>query len=199
MKSVLLPIFRNKSQEAVLTEAFLHVSREYSLTDPALASGVSLPTAQREADVLAKAGICTDARLGNVRLVAANPQSRYFNPLRELIERAFGPVERLKDGLRGIPEVVEAFLFGSYAARLEGVPGKAPGDVDVAVVTSGDGWPVYELCSVIGRDLDLQVNATVISPQEWADLDNAFLRNVRSQPRVEVLGGPDRTTRKGSQ
>jgi len=188
---LLLPIFRSRAQADLLTEAYLHEDREYSLTELARAADVSMPTVYREVNQLAGAGLLRDRRVGNVRMVSANADSPLFPAMKQLLDRAFGPVVRLRTGLATLDGVEEAWLFGSYAERLADVPGAAPHDVDVAVVTSTDAWEVYQLCSEIGRDLDLEVNATVFSRHEWDDPDNVFLRQVRSGHLISLRSTSD--------
>jgi DNA-binding transcriptional ArsR family regulator len=185
---LLLPIFRSRSQADLLTEMYLHEDREYSLADLARAVDVSMPTVYREVGQLMSAGLLRDRRVGNVRQVSANTDSPLFAALRQLLDRAFGPVERLRSGLIEVKGVQGAWLFGSYAERFAGVAGEVPRDVDVAVVMDAEPWDVYQICSQVGSDLHLEVNATIFSTREWSDPDNVFVRQIRSRPLVDLLG-----------
>ena len=55
-------------------------------------------------------------------------------PLRQLLVVTYGPARLLEQALAGVPEIEAAYVYGSWAARFHGEPGKAPGDVDVLIV-----------------------------------------------------------------
>ncbi len=196
---LLLPIFRSRSQADLLTETFLHPEQEYSIAELARRSAVPLSTVHREVAQLLDAGLLTEHRIGFVRRVAANADSSLFQPMRELIERAFGPRVRLTDELRSLDQVRQAWLFGSYARRLRGEPGAAPNDVDVAVVADGDAETVYRACARIGVELGLEINATVFSPAEWDNPDDVFVRQIREGTLIDLLDQPDVDGNRGSQ
>jgi predicted nucleotidyltransferase len=187
----LLPLFRSRSQADLLTETFLHPEQEYSIAELARRSAVPLSTVHREVARLLDAGLLTEHRVGNVRRVAAKSDSPLFQPMRELIERAFGPRVRLADALRPLGQVRQAWLFGSYARRLNGEPGEAPNDVDVAVVVDGNAEAVYQICARMGAELGLEVNATVFTQAEWDDPDDVFVRQLREGTLIDLLGQPD--------
>lgn len=183
----LLPIFRSRAQAEVLSEIFLHAGREYSLTELAMLTAVSLSTVHREVGQLVAAGLLSEHRIGNVRRVVANEGSRFYSGLRQILERAFGPEPRLREALAQLPQVRQAWLFGSYAQRLAGVAGAAPHDIDVAVVVDGDATAVYEVCARVSADLHVEVNATVFTAAEWDDNGDIFVRQLREGILVDLV------------
>ncbi len=56
--------------------------------------------------------------------------------LREILRVATGPVPLLARELESIAGISAAFLYGSFAARLSGVTGPAPHDIDLMVIGS---------------------------------------------------------------
>jgi hypothetical protein len=133
----LLPLLRSRLQAELLTLVFLSPGREWTLTELARRAGSSVATAQREVARAEQTGVVTSRRVGNTRVVtaAASPLSE---PLTELLLRSFGPRQVVAEEFADLPGIDRAFLFGSWAARYVGQPGRAPADIDVRVIGAPD-------------------------------------------------------------
>ncbi|MGI8614426.1 MAG: hypothetical protein ACR2KL_10865, partial [Nocardioidaceae bacterium] len=80
-------------------------------------------------------------------------------------------------------------LYGSFAARLHGVNGPVPHDIDVMIVGTPDVEAVYEACTRVEAAVHRPVNPTILSPSE-SKAESGFLDTVRSSPTVSVVGEP---------
>lgn len=143
-------------------------------------------TVQREVARLERAGILRSERIGKTRLVRANVDSVLYRPLAELVLRAFGPAEVVAQEFVRIRGIQDLFIFGSWAARYEGLEGPAPVDVDVLVIGSPNRDEVYEAALRAERRLGREVNATVRSREAWEGKRDGFVRQVRSSPIVHI-------------
>jgi DNA-binding transcriptional ArsR family regulator len=188
----LLPIFRSQLQGELLAAVLLSPDEEQSLTHLAERLGASLATVQREVHRLEQAGILRSRRVGNTRLVSAETTSPVFAPLAELVLRSFGPVEVVRAEFDKIAGIDELYLFGSWAARYDGQPGRAPADVDVLVIGRPDRDEVYEAALRAEQRLHRPVNTTIRSRAAWSRSDDGFLSQVRSSPLVPILTRPTR-------
>src|SRR5918996_3856902 len=128
----LLPILRSDAQARLLTALLLDPQRELSISDLADISQTSVPTAVREVDRAEQAGIVRTRNIGRTRLVSANTASFAYEPLRELLLRAFGPLAVVTDEFADLRGVQRLFIFGSWAARYAG--GSGGGAPDAAVL-----------------------------------------------------------------
>jgi len=108
-------------------------------------------------------------------------------PLRAILTVATGPVVFLADELARIDGIESAFLYGSFAARMQGHAGPAPRDIDVMVLGRPDVDEVYEACVRIEAAVQRPVNPTILTPEEFA-APSGFLDNVRSGAAVPVVG-----------
>jgi len=186
----LLPLFRSESQARLLTELYLHAPAEgLGLSELAARAGVSVGTAHRELNRLEEAGLVHSVRLRRERLFRANEDSPYHSDLRALLLKAFGPVSVLRPILSGIEGVRFAYVFGSWARRYSGEPGRAPFDLDVLVI--GDPRPdeVYSACRRAETELGVEVNPTILSEAEWREKESGFLRHLHRGPLVPILDG----------
>jgi DNA-binding transcriptional ArsR family regulator len=181
------PLFRSDGQARLLAELFLSGADELTVNDLARRAGLAYGTVHREVRRLVEAGLLSERRVGQARLVRPNPASPLAQPVREILLVSAGPVPLLAAELRSIAGVQAAFLYGSFAARMRGEPGEAPGDIDVMVVGAPDPMAVYEACQRVGDQVGREINATIIAPEEL-EAHSGFLTQVRSRPTVPIIG-----------
>jgi len=110
----LLPILGSDVQARLLTALLLDPERELSVSALADISETSVPTAVREVDRAEEAGIVRSRNVGRTRLITANTRSFAYEPLRELLLRAFGPLAVVTDEFAGLDGVDKLLIFGSW-------------------------------------------------------------------------------------
>ena len=187
----LAPILRSNVQGRLLARLFAEPSRAYSLSELVEVAGSSLPTVQREIRRAEAAGIVTTEKVGPTRLVRVNLAHPLFTPLAQIILATFGPpavIAREFGDLAGADAVV---VFGSWAARYLGEPGRAPNDIDVLVIGSPDRDAVDDAAERAERSLRLPIQATVRSSTQWSSGRDSFITDVKSRPIVVVLADDD--------
>jgi DNA-binding transcriptional ArsR family regulator len=183
----LLPILRSRHLADVLTLLLLHPDMEYSLTEVASKLRMPLTTVQREVTSLSSADLIRERRVGRSRLVSANPASRYTRPLTELVTLAFGPHLVIGEEFSSL-DVTAVAIYGSWAARYEGIAGHAPHDVDVLVVGEVQRRDLYEAAERAEERLGLPVNPVLCSRSRWFAASDPLIQQIRSAPLVWVIG-----------
>ena len=184
---LLAPVFRSDAQARLLA-ALLLTSEELSIRDLAERARLPYATAHGELTRLLAAGILRERIVGRSRLLSANPVSPLTAPLREILLVVAGPVALLSDALGSIDGVERAFIFGSFAARARGITGADPNDIDLMVVGSPEASAVFEACRRVEPEVRRPINATILSAEEFAQ-DSGFLRSVRENPILPIVGG----------
>ena len=183
----LLPILRSRHLAEILTLLLLHPDTEYSLSE--LAAGLALPltTVQREATRLTTAGLIRERRVGRARLLSADPANRYTRPLAELLTLAFGPHLVIGEEFGSLNAIAVA-IYGSWAARYEGILGRAPHDIDVLVIGEVARRDLYEAAEHAERRLGLPVNLVLCSRSRWIAAPDPLIQQIRSAPIVWAIG-----------
>jgi predicted nucleotidyltransferase len=182
----LLPLLRSRLQAELLTVVLLSPDREWSLTELADRAGCSVSSAQREMARAEDAGVVSTRRLGNMRLVRA-AESPLTGPLTELLVRSFGPRQVVAEELVEVSGVEAAYLFGSWAARYGGEPGRAPADIDVLVIGEPDRDELDEAAQRAGARLAREVSVTIRSARWWREGGDGFHAEVTRRPLLPVL------------
>jgi hypothetical protein len=185
---------RSNFQGDLLAVLLLDPMAEHSLADIARVTSTNASVVHREVERLVRGGVARDRRVGKTRLISADPDYELMAPLTELIMRTYGPLAVLQPLLdpAKLPGLVEAYLFGSWAARYQGEPGTAPGDVDVLLVGDLDRDSIYGIERAAGERVGKDVNVTRIDPVEWEARITPFVRTVRERPLVSIPLGAAR-------
>lgn len=185
---LLAPIFRSDGQAQILASLIL-TGDELSITELADRTNLAYPTVHREISRLLAAGILTERSVGRTRLVRTNDESPLASPLREILLVTAGPARLIERELSLIDGVHSAFLYGSFAARLRGIPGPAPQDIDLMIIGDPDPEAVYAAADRVESAVGRPVNATILTPAE-ARAESGFLRHVATNPTVPIMGEP---------
>lgn len=183
---MLAPIFRSDGQARLLAELIL-TGDELSLADLAKRSDLAYPTVHREVARLEQAGILAERQVGRSRLVRADDESPLVGPLRQILLVTTGPAVLLAHELALIDGIESALIFGSFAARLKGVPGAPPSDIDLMVIGTPDAEEVYAACDRVEQAVHRPINPTILARAE-ASKDSGFLKDVSTKPVVPIIG-----------
>lgn len=184
----LAPILRSDTQGRLLARLFTDPERAYSLSQLVEWAGSSLPTVQREVRRAEDAGILRSEKMGPTRLVRVEPEHPLHYAVRRIVLATFGPPAVVAHEFQDLDNVDAVLLFGSWAARYLGEPGRAPNDVDVLVIGSPDGDAVDDAADRIERGVGVPVQVTVRPRSQWTGERDSFIREVKRRPLVVVLG-----------
>jgi predicted nucleotidyltransferase len=183
-----LPLFRSEGQARLLTHIYLSYGRsDAPLAEIARDLGLDPGGVAREATRLEHAGLITSTRVGRQRHLRANTDSPYYEPLRDLLARAYGPPRLIGRALARLGGVERALIYGSWAARHLNQPGPPPNDIDVLVVGSPDRRALARTARELGDQLGLEVDPHVVSASDYENGATGFLRTVEEGPTVAVV------------
>ena len=184
---LLAPVLRSDAQGRLLALVLADPEAEHSIMALAARARTSLPTALREIDRAEDARIVRTRRVGNTRLVRADTASPLYRPYSEIILATYGPPAVLGQEFANVRGIDQILIFGSWAARYEGEPGRAPNDIDVLVVGDPDRAAVYAAAERAEERLGFPVQATIRPARVWGSDDDPFVVQLRSRPLVSVL------------
>ncbi len=195
-ESILLPILRSQTQGDLLALLFLNPKQEFTLTQAAQRIGVSLPGLHHEAVRLLEARIIKERRIGRNRMISAEIENRIATPLTDLLALTFGPLPVLERELAGIAGISSAYIFGSWAARYQGISGELPEDIDLLIIGTAS-LDELEAATQRGEKILLRdVNIARYPVKAWEESNDKkiptvkkvpFLLTLRSKPLVELM------------
>jgi DNA-binding transcriptional ArsR family regulator len=183
----LLPILRSQQQGEILALLLGDPDLELSLTEIAVRTGVPHPSVHREVQRAEAAGLVTSRKIGNTRLVRADTASPYYAGLAEVLTRAFGVPAVLAAALIPVEGIAAAYIYGSWAARHEGLTGQRPvGDIDVLILGEPDRDQLYDALSTAEKRLGRPVQATIRGLTWLESGTGAFHDTVTSRPMLRL-------------
>jgi DNA-binding transcriptional ArsR family regulator len=186
-----MPIFRSDHQAELLAWLLLHPDEEYTITDLAKRTGTPVPTMHREVQRLLDAGLIRARTVGRSRLLASNPENRATAPLTELLEITFGPPAVIAEEFAAVPGAEQVILFGSWAERYHGVPGRPPNDVDVLVIGTAKREEVYDAADRAQARLGMEVNPVLRAAEQWEQESDPLIAQVKSSSWVSLVNGEE--------
>jgi len=182
----LAPLLRTNLQGDVLALLLLNPDREWSITALAERLGTNLPSVLREVNRLLAGGFLRERKVGRNRMILASEEHPLFRPLVQMLEYSYGPLVVLPEVLRGISKIEVAYIYGSWAARHEGIAGPDPADIDVLVVGRPDRLALADAAEVATRRLNREVNIRTVARDSWQDDNEYFIRSIKERPMLEL-------------
>jgi len=189
----LAPILRSDAQGRLLARVLVDPEARFSLSDLVAWSKTSMPTVSREIERAEQAGIVITEKVGPTRLVHANPTHPLHGAVRQVVLATYGPPAVIAEEFATIANADAVLLFGSWAARYLGVPGRAPNDIDVLVIGDVDRDAIDDAAERAERRIGLHVQATARTRDQWMSARESFIKDVRPRPLVLVLVTDDST------
>jgi predicted nucleotidyltransferase len=159
---------------------------EWTAEDLAARTGHPRHTVANELRRLETADLVIARMIGRSKLLHANADSPYFQPLARLATMSFGPPLVIREEFGTLSRVEQIFIYGSWAARYAGEQGPAPNDVDVLLIGVPDRDEAYEAARRAEQWLGREVNVTIRDPLRWRTSEDGFTRQLRSSPLVEI-------------
>lgn len=180
----LLPLFRSEVQYRLVGELFTAPAHEFSVGELADRIGASHATVSREVSRLEDAGLLRSRGDARRRLVAAATDTTVFQPLRDLMARVYGVPAIVRDEFGGLDARI--LIFGSWAARWNGKPGRVPNDVDVLAIGDASPTDAWEAASRASARIGMEANVVVRNDEEWENDPNGLACEVRDSSLIDV-------------
>ena len=180
------PFLRSDAQSRILAELLLSPN-EFTMSELARTTGAPLPTIQREIERLDLAGIVISRKVGRTRLVKADEEYPLYDPLAKIIAATHGPATLITKTFSPLTGVDKILIFGSWAARMAGVKGPFPRDVDVMLIGDVNRLDAYDAAGGLAKRIGREINVMIVSPQRWSDGNDGFIQNVKSNPIIETV------------
>lgn len=183
----LLPILRSRQQGEILTAVLGDPESEVSLASLAERLRLPYPSVHREIERAEQAGLVLSRRLGNLRLVRANPDSPYYAGLSDVLLKAFGPPAVIGAELQGVAGIDQALIFGSWAARYHEHQGPRPvGEIDLLILGEPDRDALYDATARASARLGREIQVTIRKPGWLTAGSGTFHDTVTGRPVVAV-------------
>jgi hypothetical protein len=121
--------------------------------------------------------------------VRPNTRNPIITPLTQVVLLSFGPKIVIAQEFASL-KALHLIIFGSWAARISGIAGKTPSDIDVLIISdSVKRAEVYEAAERAQERLGRPVNPVIRSTAAWqSPSSDPLLDELLRRPYIEVQG-----------
>lgn len=183
---MLIPLYLTKSRRrAELLQVFLlNPESSFYLRELERKLGTSPGVLARELKAFSEEGFLKKTSRGKLVFYQVNREHPLFGELKGIIDKTAGIPVQLKEGLRGVKEVREAYLYGSFAK------GEMQAHSDIDLLLVGKETPAVEkLLKRLEHALGRTMNATTYAADEFERKKkdkSDFLYEVMKSPIIQV-------------
>ena len=179
-----------KVQQRVLAALFGNHARSFYANELIALACSGSGAVQRELAQLEAAELVTVKRVGNQKHYQANASAPIYEELRGLVLKTSGLVDVLRAALAPFKaaQIDQAFVYGSVAKGKD----TAKSDIDLMVISEKIAYAdLFTALEPATNRLQRTVNPTLYSPIDIEKRildDNAFVKRVKEQPKLWVIG-----------
>ena len=145
---------------------------------------------QRELHRMESIGLLEVEPEANIKYYAVDKSCPIYPELKNIILKTAGLGDTLREGLTGLGNVEQAFVYGSVAAGEE----DSLSDIDLMLVGEVDLLELSEIIARLEGQLGREINYMALTPAELsqriADAD-PFIGNVLAGPKIILIGDKD--------
>ncbi|MFC2105342.1 nucleotidyltransferase domain-containing protein [Candidatus Bipolaricaulota bacterium] len=184
---MLAKLFGSEARVKVLSLFMLNAGSEYYLREIAQRTGLAVRSVQRAVESLVEIQILQRENRGNsvyFRLNVANP---ILKDLKAIFLKTVGLGDLLQDALSDERRIEVAFIYGSVAKGEE----TAESDIDLTLIGSISPRDLSAVLGELEDDVGREINATVFTPEEWAERlksGDHFVTTLLREPKIMLIG-----------
>lgn len=180
---------RSDVRRRLLAYYFTNPTARHHLRDLADRLNTDPSNLSKELRRLEREGLFRSEVSGRQKYFQLNPAYPLFDEVRKIVGKTIGAIGLLRQSLKTIDGIEEAYLYGSFARNQQ----DAASDVDVLVIGVPREEILAQAVQKLERQLAREINYTVLTPKEFKSRrthKDAFLENVWHNQRVSLIA-PD--------
>jgi len=178
--------FKSKVTIKILGYYFINPNRKHYINELAKIIAVDPGNLFRKLRELEDEGLLLSETVGNQRFFYLNVKWPLLKEYKNIFQLKFGLPEMLKEKLKKVEGLKEAYIFGSYAkGNFE-----ESSDIDVLLVGDNDHGEVFRIFNPIEKMLGREINVVDYSVKEFAEkLKNGddFITQVLSGKVIKLI------------
>lgn len=169
--------FRSRARQKLLAYYFTNPSARLHLRGLAAHLNLDPSNLSKELARLEREGLFQSEVSGRQKYFQLNRQYPLFSEVRKIVAKTIGATPLIAESLRKIPEIEEAYLYGSFARNQQ----DAASDIDVLVIGEPREEALARAVQKLERQLGREISYTVLTRKEFRSRrarKDAFLEEV---------------------
>jgi len=184
---------RSQARRRLLTYYFTNPSARLHLRDLAQKLNTDPSNLSKELRRMEQEGLFRSEVSGRQKYFQLNREYPLFDEVRRIVEKTIGAAAILRESLRKLDGIEEAYLYGSFARNQQ----DAVSDIDVLAIGSPREEVLAQSVRKLERQLGREINYTVLTRKEFNTRrarKDSFLENVWHNKRVPLIAPDEEAT-----
>jgi DNA-binding transcriptional ArsR family regulator len=131
-------------------------------------------------------GILKSEKKGNLRLYSINQKFPLYKEYKKIVFKTIGVEEKLKQIMKDIPGIKEAYIYGSYAQDKMDVHS----DLDLIAIGNHDISSLQKKIIVLQREINREINCVNMSEDEFKrrmERKDPFLSGIFKKKMIRLI------------
>lgn len=183
----LYALLGSKTRADLITLLVMHPGESFYLRQIAGLLEQSTTPVVRELEKLTEIGFVASETKAHAKYFFANPHSPLYPELESLVLKTAGLGERLRAYLKPFPQILFAFIYGSFAAK----KGGPKSDVDLFLLGQAPPMVLAKAMRAAEAKLGREIQYSLFDRNEFLKKmkeGNDFLLQVLKGPKIMILG-----------
>jgi len=169
----------------LLNYFFLNPQESLYMNEMPIKFGVDKRNLAKKIKELESEGLLKVQKMGNMKLYSLNKGYTFYDEYRKIVLKTVGIEEKVRQALKKVKGVKEAYIYGSYAKdRLE-----SHSDIDILVVGDHNISLLQKELNSIQKEIGREINAVNIDEEEFIEkLKNkkSFVAGIVREKKIKV-------------
>jgi predicted nucleotidyltransferase len=177
---------RSKTRQRLLTYYFTNPTARLHLRELAGLLAADPSNLSKELARLEREGLFKSEFSGRQKYFQLNRDYPLYAEVRGIVSKTIGAPSLISESLKKIPDIEEAWLYGSFANNQQ----DAASDIDILLIGAPATESLAESIHKLERQLGREIGYTVMTRKEFASRHprkDAFLLNVWQNNRVPLV------------
>lgn len=177
---------KSKISQKVLGYFFLNPAAQLYVNEIASTLGLDKRNLVKKLREFEKEGLLIQHAAGNMKLYAVNKKYPFYREYKKIILSTAGVEEFLRKIMAGVPGILEAYIFGSYARDTM----DSHSDIDILVVGTQSVLALQQKLTALQKELGREINAVNMAPVEYErkkSQKDPFLTGIMGSPKIRIF------------
>ncbi|MBU1487448.1 nucleotidyltransferase domain-containing protein [bacterium] len=187
---MLKAFFTSKTKVKVLALFLTHPEEQFYVRQIERELKEPITAVRRELIKLEEVGFLNTFREGNLRYYRVNQKFPLYPELKNIILKTAGMGDLLRENLKKVGKIKQAFIYGSTALGEE----RKDSDIDLMIIGKVREDELNRLISQLEDRLAREINYSIFSPEEFRVrklASDPFISHVLENKKVLLIGDED--------
>jgi len=172
--------------QKILNYFFLHPEESLYINELSRMLSLDKRNLVKKLRQLERLGILKSEKKGTLRLYSVDQEFPLYTEYKKIVFKTIGVEERLKQIIKDVPGVKEAYIYGSYAQDKLDVHS----DLDLVVIGNHDINSLQEKIIVLQREINREINCVNMSEEEFKrrmERKDSFLSGIFKNKMIRLI------------